>query len=272
MTTKKFDSCPHRSSHERRWSKRILDALYAKYREWVWEDTGHRREKILNVSWYEIGSELLMTHKSIRVDLLLQSMINKWITFDLFALWIMKAFEATKDGIAGYRSVNAYVADITHPDFRYLITKLMPFYSIKQRSRIVIELVEQPHGEIDGKFISNVAWLREMWFKINIDDCDILWIDKNGISIELVKAVGPLCHGIKLDHKTSQEIARWQLSAKLKSQLGYKLRSLLENNATNTAEWIRSSEDVTELRRVLWIMSFQLAPVQYRKVIKEEEL
>jgi hypothetical protein len=74
----------------------------------------------------------------------------------------MKAFEATKDGIAGYRSVNAYVADITHPDFRYLITKLMPFYSRKQRSRIVIELVEQPHGEIDGKFISNVAWLREM--------------------------------------------------------------------------------------------------------------
>jgi hypothetical protein len=271
MNLIEVDVCPHQRrirrgpGPDRRGPNRILKDLFVRYKTNVWEGLAHRTESVIDSQGNEIWAELLITHKSLSVDTVLGWMIEKGTTFNLFALGIMRAFAAAKRWWVWYKSVNAYVADITHPDFRFLITKLMPFYTKKEQSDVVIELLEYRHGNLNGEYINNIKWLRKMWFRIKIDDCDILWIDKNGVSMEIFEAVGSECEWIKIDHRTSNEITEWGLSIAFKNRLWKRVKSLLSGKQSITAEWIRSSTDIWELWRTLWVTKFQLAPEQYRK-------
>lgn len=271
MNLTEVDNCPHQRhmrrapGYDRRGPNRILKDLFVRYKTNAWEGLAHRTETVIDSKGNQIWAELLIMHKSLSVDTVLGWMIEKGTTFNLFALGVMRAFDATKRWWLWYRSVNAYVADIIDPDFRYLIAKLVTFYTKQERSNVVIELLEYEHGNLNGEFIKNVKWLRELWFQVKIDDCDILWIDKNGVSMKILEAVWSEYDGLKIDHRTSNEITQWGLSIAFKNRLWERVKSLLSGKQSITAEWIQSSTDIWELWRTLWVTKFQLAPAQYRK-------
>ncbi len=248
--------------HERRWRARVRDDFYDRFLPWIGEGVHHRAEPILDMEGRSIGAELLVASTSLNTSVLLQDLMDRWATFNLFAVGIMRAFDILDKWVSCFVSVNAYLSDIGHPDFRYFFTKLRYCYTQKQRSMITVELLEYPYGNINGKFIDNVAWLRAMWYRVKIDDLDVLGIDKMGVSKNIAEAVD--YDGVKLDHTTTRLILNGSLSAQCMEWIRVQLRRMLPPYGSLTAEWVHSQSEIAYLGKMVWVTEFQIAPKKFR--------
>jgi hypothetical protein len=257
------------------WEKIIYDLIVV-CQKWVEGRVGYREEPVTNIHHRRVGAELLVTYTSmaevpLKTEAILHLMKEAGTTFDLFSLWIMKAFEATKTGESGYISVNAYVADIWDEKLRPFISNLIKHTTRSQRANISIELLEHPFWEINDIFIENVAWLSGEGFMLHIDDYDILWIDPHWISRDIMQVVGQYCHGFKLDYATVAEIVGWRLSPEWEFHIIHILRALASRFHI-TAEWITCREDMQKLNELIWLDRFQQAPLRYQKALITPEL
>lgn len=65
----------------------------------------------------------------------------------------------------------------------------MTRFKKKYRHQITIEVVETPYGDIDGKFMDNIIWLRHHGFGIAIDDYDLFGDEHNNVSEDILRAI-----------------------------------------------------------------------------------
>lgn len=183
----------------------------------------HRVERVMNSEFRLQWVELLVvdSQNPLSPKNLLQEAKDKGVTGKIFELWLMKAFtRIARPWLRWWNlqhlttSVNAYITDLSWVDFQSEMMKLIWSYKREDRQKIIIELLEEPHGKEMRAYIQNVNWLKNQWFLIAIDDYDLmevrwdmsrrnLWLfwSNNG-RINVVDR-------IKLDHTITKKLLMW---------------------------------------------------------------
>lgn len=205
----------------------------------VWPWLYYRRESSVDSLRRQLWHEILVVSNMLSVDMILKNAREENKTLQLFQRWFLEAFNRIFQWEKGIESINAYVNDIWNVTFREASEEVMRNFKIQDRLKIVVEILEVPYGDINGKFIDNVKWLREQWFQFAIDDLDLFRQEKDNISNEILKAVWQHCAKIKLDWKVTRELIK-------EKRLHHYLISLRKQYPymTIVLEWIHSEDDI----------------------------
>lgn len=195
-------------------------------------------------------------------------------TSEIFDLWLRKACKRISrmptKWIPLITSINAYIRDLTVPNFRRKVTSIMSEYWNISPRYIQIELVEEMHWEDIGTYIKNVNWLKSLWFLIAVDDYALLeggWLrDFSRRNLWLFWSDNQLLNKvdkIKLDYITVQKILTWDILARRKlAAFRRKYPQILI-----IAEWISGDQakrmSQIKVLKPLWISYFQI----YNKII-----
>lgn len=218
---------------------------------WIWAWFHYREEGTVDVFHRDTGCELLAIDTAFTVEGLLSHIKQHWKTLQLFQRWLLEAFSRISEWEKGDISVNAYIGDIGNEAFCAAIEEIMLRFKAKDRLYIVIEIIETPYGDINGRFIDNVIWLRDQWFRLAIDDYDLFAEEDDNVSEEVLKTVWQYCAKIKLDWRVTRKLIEQSLAQR---QL-LDLRSAYPDKII-VAEWIHTRADMHALTGIVDIFQF----------------
>lgn len=209
---------------------------------WIWSGIHYHDESVVNSFNARIWAELLVRHTNSSVEELLHQLRKHKKTLQLFRWGLLEAFARITHWESWVLSVNAYIWDIWNQVFREVVYEVMSRFKKKYRHQITIEVVETPYGDINGKFIDNIIWLRNHWFGVAIDDYNLFDDEHNNVSREILKAIWIYCTKIKLD---------WRVVKKLIKQKHIR-RNVLDLRSSYSdvkivAEWIRNRANMLAL-------------------------
>ena len=219
---------------------------------WIWAGFHYRDEEAVDMFHRRTGCEILAVDTSLSVETLLNYIKKHNKTLQLFRRGLLEVFTRISGWEKWDLSVNAYIGDVGNDVFIDVMEEVMTRFKRKDRTAIVIEIVETPYGSIDGRFIDNIIWLRKQWFRIAVDDFDLFGDEHDNVSVEILEAVWQYCSKIKLDWRVTkklieQKFVRRQLLDLRSNHLGKKI----------VAEWIRTRADVLALIGI--VDSFQIS-------------
>ena len=208
----------------------------------MWYGIGYREENSVDVHEKRQGGEVLLMPEWGNTAEVLDDIKSSGKSIDLFYRWLLEVFTRIIKWETGNISLNAFVADIGHKEFRYIVESTMLKFKTSDRKRIVIEIGEIGFGDINKGFIKNIIWLKDQGFHIALDDYDLLKIQwKSDISRKLLSAIWQYCEKIKLDHKTTAKIL------KNPSLQRFIVKHCMAYNHSVTAEWIHLRGDIAKL-------------------------
>ena len=202
----------------------------------------YHNERVVSPFHIPIGAELLVRDTRSTIVELLYHIKKNNKTLQLFQRGLYEAFSRLNTGEHWFFSVNAYIGDIWNVAFREAIEWVMTRFKKKYRHQITIEVVETPYGDIDGKFMDNIIWLRHHGFGIAIDDYDLFGDEHNNVSEDILRAIWKHCTKIKLDWRITKKLMKQKT---IRRQL-LNLRSAYPNLKI-VAEWIRRRADLVRL-------------------------
>ncbi len=214
------------------------DCNYSLWFPWL----HYHSDEVVNLFIKTIGAELLVRDTSSTIVELLHRIKKNNKTLQLFQRGLYEAFSRLNAGELWFFSVNAYIGDIWNVTFRETIEWVMARFKKRYRHQITIEVVETPYGDIDGKFIDNIIWLRHHGFGIAIDDYDLFGDEDNNVSEDILRAIWKHCTKIKLDWRITKTLIKQKT---IRRQL-LSLRSRYPKSKI-VAEWIRNRADLLTL-------------------------
>lgn len=202
----------------------------------------YHNERVVDPFHIKIGAELLVRDTNTTLVELLWHIQKNNKTLQLAQRGLYEAFSRLNAREPWFFSINAYIGDIWNVAFREIIEWVMKRFKKKYRHQIIIEVVETPYGDINGKFIDNIIWLRHYGFGIAIDDYDLFDDEHNNVSEDILRTIGEHCTKIKLDWRTTKKLLKQRT---IRRQL-LNLRSAYPKSKI-VAEWIRNRAELLTL-------------------------
>ena len=207
-------------------------------------------------NWESTVSEILSRFKDETVMNALNILKKSNRTLDL----LYKALEYSYKNVwTKSLSLNAYLEDLSDPNFLEIINWLEENYDI-DNSQIIIEILEDNYWKIDENTIKNIKSLQKLWFKISIDDLSLYEnIEKNNLSAAILVELldnDIIPDYVKIDGPFLQKIINNKVSTEWINMFKELLKKLKSLWVEIVWEWIHNEKEWI-IAKELWVDLFQ---------------
>lgn len=217
-----------------------------------------RYEPMINEKWDIEAREILVDFPEHTTWYWLRQLKRHWHTTELMKKILSVASQECRKGQC-HISVNAYLADLSIPGIAEIIDDICVWLTLEQKKRIIIEILEDPHGTVNELSIANIKEIQQRWYSIALDDLNLKGEDKNmskktledliiaWVYVDMLKIDGIHMMDIFNNKIISQEIDNIR-------QLIQQLTCLRWDKGLRVvAEWVQDEEHMRKIKQTLFI-------------------